>query len=341
MYKLIVKLISVTYAAILYSCVLAMSSISASTSDDVAPRGPGRPRTITEQLPLIVDVDCKDVKQDTDDASLLYVPNKLLYTWYQDKIQTSHYLSLVNAAIIGQVVQLKAGNDALAKKLHRRAGSVYGIAKKKAGRAQMEFLNRKSMISVSYQEFVQVPQLQQEVKHLQDEVADLENDIPQLQHEVEELQDQVAELEYDLTRAMEELVENHDAITTMHRQLNQALHERDDVVNAGKLYDDVGTRQKKRKLAQFQRAADAALWFGESFGLVPTQLMLRSSACDEAITIPLGDSSSPTIMSDIQPTTTREVNEFCAMQTLYLLDRFGVSDEFYHELTQVSLLHYC
>ena len=96
---------------------------------------------------------------------LLYVPNKLLYTWYQDKIQTSYYLSLVNAAIIGQVVQLKAGNDALAKKLHRRAGSVYGITKK-AGRAQMEFLNRKSMISVSYQEFVQVPQLQQEVKHL-------------------------------------------------------------------------------------------------------------------------------------------------------------------------------
>ena len=248
MYKLIVKLISVTYAAILYSCVLAMSSTSASTSDDVAPRGSGRPRTVTEQLPLIVDVDCKDVKQDTD---VLYVPNKLLYTWYQDKIQTSHYLSLVNAAIIGQVVQLKAGNDALAKKLHRRAGSVYGIAKKKAGRAQMEFLNRKSMISVSYQEFVQVPQLQQEVKHLQDEVADLENDIPQLQYEVEELQDQVAELEYDLTRAMEELVENHDAITTMRRQLNQALHERDDVVNAGKLYDDVGTRQKKRKLAQF------------------------------------------------------------------------------------------
>ena len=229
-----------------------MSSISASTSDDVAPRGPGRPRTVTEQLPLIVDVDCKDVKQDTDDASLLYVSNKLLYTWYQDKIQTSHYLSLVNAAIIGQVVQLKAGNDALAKKLHRRAGSVYGIAKKKAGRAQMEFLNRKSMISVSYQEFVQVPQLQQEVKHLQDEVADLENDIPQLQHEVEELQDQVAELEYDLTRAMEELLENHDAITTMHRQLNQALHERDDVMNAGKLYDDVGTRQKSESWLNFR-----------------------------------------------------------------------------------------
>ena len=31
----------------------------------------------------------------------------------------------------------------------------------------------------------------------------------------------------------------------------------------------------------------------------------------------------------------RQVDEAVAVQTLYLLDRFGVSDEFYHELTQV------
>ena len=35
--------------------------------------------------------------------------------------------------------------------------------------------------------------------------------------------------------------------------------------------------------------------------------------------------------------TTRIPDEFCAMQTLYLLDRFGVSNELYHELTQVNL----
>ena len=160
--------------------------------------------------------------------------------------------------------------------------------------------------------------------------------IPQLQQEVEELRDQVADLEYDLTHAMEELVDSQEAISNMSRQLNQVLLERDDVVNAGKAYDDVGPKQKKRKLAQFQRAADAALWFGESFGLVPTQLMLRSSTCDEAITISLSDSTSQPTVPDTHPT--REVDEFCAMQTLYLLDRFGVSDEFYHELTQVSQL---
>ena len=48
------------------------------------------------------------------------------------------------------------------------------------------------------------------------------------------------------------------------------------------------------------------------------------------INVPLSDSD--------QPSTTpegRKVDEYVALQTLYLLDRFGVSDEFYHELTQV------
>ena len=79
---------------------------------------------------------------------------------------------------------------------------------------------------------------------------------------------------------------------------------------------------------------DAALWFGESFGLVPAQLTVRTSPNDEAISIPLDGTS--TLLPDTQ--LAREVDEFCAMQTLYLLDRFGVLDEFYHELTQVCNL---
>ena len=42
----------------------------------------------------------------------------------------------------------------------------------------MEFLDEKSAIFVSCQEFVQVSQLQQEVMQLQNQVADLEDDIP-------------------------------------------------------------------------------------------------------------------------------------------------------------------
>ena len=38
------------------------------------------------------------------------------------------------------------------------------------------------------------------------------------------------------------------------------------------------------------------------------------------------------------------MDEYVALQTLYLLDGFGVSDEFYHELTQVigsELIMHC
>ena len=59
--------------------------------------------------------------------------------------------------------------------------------------------------------------------------------------------------------------------------------------------------------------------------------MVQTSRSDEAISIPLGDTIIP--VPDTPPT--REVDEFYAMQTLYLLNRFGVSDEFYHKLTQV------
>ena len=46
------------------------------------------------------------------------------------------------------------------------------------------------------------------------------------------------------------------------------------------------------------------------------------SQIDESLTIPLGAPLPDTLLA-------REIDEFCAMQTLYLLDRFGVLDEFY------------
>ena len=64
------------------------------------------------------------------------------------------------------------------------------------------------------------------------------------------------------------------------------------------------------------------------------QLIVRTSKSDEAISVPLGGNITP--LRDTQLHPAREIDEVCAMQTLYLLDRFGVSDEFYHELTQVS-----
>ena len=71
----------------------------------------------------------------------------------------------------------------------------------------------------------------------------------------------------------------------------------------------------------------------ESFGLVPDQLNTHTATSGEQINIQFGEGMS---QGSPQPVTTRIPDEFCAMQSLYLLDHFGVSDEFYHELTQVK-----
>jgi hypothetical protein len=59
--------------------------------------------------------------------------------------------------------------------------------------------------------------------------------------------------------------------------------------------------------------------------------MVWISQNEVAISIPLGGTSTP------HPNTkfASEIDEFCTMQTLYLQDRFGPWDEFYHEHTQV------
>ena len=65
-----------------------------------------------------------------------------------------------------------------------------------------------------------------------------------------------------------------------------------------------------------------------------TELTTHTATSGEQISVHFGEGMSH---RSPQPTTnTRIPDEFCAMQTLYLLDRFGVSDQFYHELTQVE-----
>ena len=275
------------------------------------PKRPDRPRNVPGELPKSVTIE----NAESGNVLSLLVPNRRLFKWYQDHtISASFYLLLLNAAVFNQVVQVDVGSDELAQKVCQRAGSVYRYTRKKSGRARMEFLKQKSTISISHTDILKVTHLQEEIM---------------------ELKEYVTELQCDMTHAMEELVLCQEAVESMSTQLKEVLMEWDKLVNTGPVYECVGTRQQKRKLAKFKSAADAALWCSESFGLVSKQLMVCTSISNEIIDIPLGESPEPPTDWSVQPAT--EADELCA--TLYLLDRFGVSDEFYHELTQVSHCH--
>ena len=98
--------------------------------------------------------------------------------------------------------------------------------------------------------------------------------------------------------------------------------------NHGRAYDEVADRQKKRKVRTIKTAAEQALCFIDSFGLSVEKVVLKSTN-DEVVE--LNYSSSPLSL----PTGTGGTDldaDTSVDETLYLLEKFGVSDECYHEL---------
>ena len=104
------------------------------------------------------------------------------------------------------------------------------------------------------------------------------------------------------------------------------------MANSGKHIDEVFDRHKRRKLAKFKESATKALWFAETFGLEVESITTRTSN-DGQLVIPISSQQGnhPSVVpASSKAPTDRNCHSY-VMQTLYLLERFGVSDEFYHE----------
>ena len=91
--------------------------------------------------------------------------------------------------------------------------------------------------------------------------------------------------------------------------------------------DKVSPRQARRKVAHVTTLSKQALWFAHSFGLEPEFVQFRKTATRSSLTVHLSD--DPRSSTPPQPT---EDDKEHILQVLYLLDKFAVSDELYHEL---------
>ena len=101
--------------------------------------------------------------------------------------------------------------------------------------------------------------------------------------------------------------------------------------NKGKQIDEVSPRQARRKVAQVATLSRQALWFAHSFGLELEYVQFRKVTSESSLKVSLKASPS----NESPPTKTQE--DFNRVhQILYLLDKFAVSDEVYHELQMLS-----
>ena len=123
----------------------------------------------------------------------------------------------------------------------------------------------------------------------------------------------------DYVAVTDELIEN---LVRDVEEMEQELSWLHALENRGKMVDEVSTRHRKRKLEVVRDNAVKALSFAESYGLILDTLTLRTSS-EECVQIQLSE--------DTVAQAELEGTEVC--KVLYLLDRYGVSDAFYQELS--------
>ena len=86
-----------------------------------------------------------------------------------------------------------------------------------------------------------------------------------------------------------------------------------------------------------REATKKALWFLDSFNVDLSTIILKSKSSDYKITLTYSnDESDPSLDTDTVDTVTTHPELLpCSKvdEILFLLDCFGVSDEFYHELS--------
>lgn len=96
---------------------------------------------------------------------------------------------------------------------------------------------------------------------------------------------------------------------------------------AGKSFDDVGKRQQRRKIMAIKEATKKALLFLDSFKI---DAQSRSQVSKESMTVPLSSSHTRSSINTSSRSSENTIDE-----VLFLLDSYGISDEFYHELSMI------
>ncbi|CAG2242280.1 unnamed protein product [Mytilus edulis] len=106
------------------------------------------------------------------------------------------------------------------------------------------------------------------------------------------------------------------------------LHKRVATPNSGKEFTEISDNNKSRKIREFKSKAETALWFAESYGLVPQYIKLQSSI-GEAFKVDFQPTDyNKSSFQDLPDEEKQKIKDL-----LFILEKFNVSESAYRELT--------
>lgn len=274
--------------------------------------------TIDSARPGSTSFECYSARS-ADAVLTLRVPNRLLLEWSQNRGNKS-YISLLNESVREQVVHVREDCARVEERLYSAARKLHSEMKRcRSGR------KRQSYVGGEYHLFV----LEGETTNIGDILDEREMrnaEVERWKLLVQEKESAIDSLLIDMAAEITTLTEEVEAKES---ELS-AVREASGYSNKGKSIEDVQPRQARRKLSEVASLAKKALWFADTFGLIPESLNVRKAVSGQVVTLKLGRPAVDT------PQPQQSSDDEKVAQILYLLDQFAISDEAYHELASIS-----
>ena len=220
----------------------------------------------------------------------------------------------------------KRDNERMNELLRKKSSAAKVSYKKTSGRKRQELDSKTYSLCVRRGELESVELLRSEVLESYKEIEEWRKTYSDLANEKKKMYE---EMKKEINKLEEEITD----LTDVNRELVdyiEALEQKESLKCQGKKVTEVGTKQKGRKLRHLKNKVQCALWFCKSFGLEITQLKLQ-------------DEKGGAHTLDWEPTPTdgnyqnlHKEDKNKLQQVLFLLDKFCVGDEVYHELTMIT-----
>lgn len=255
------------------------------------------------------------------------IPWPLLHLWYKFlegvPAENVNYVDLINSTVTDHWFSLKRDNIRIETTLRKKCSYVKAVCSKTKGRKRTDLDDKVYKLSVRRGEIESIEMCKSEARICSEELeqykekyTDLEKETKKLYQdmiqEVKKLEQQVCELQ-DINKHLMDYIET--------------IEKRDSLQCQGKKFQDVGKKQQSRKLRLLKNKAQCALWFCRSFGLELSHVKLQD---DKGSSYSL-DYEVCTGDADISTDDKSNLEK-----VLFLLDKFCVGDEVYHELSVLS-----
>jgi len=265
-------------------------------------------------------------------ALAVNIPYPLLKIWNENVQEGCDYIDFLNATVTRSWFKVSRETGyRIQGRLEREAGVVASKYRQTKGRKRQQLNSKCLTLSILHSELVSIEEMERDLIITRDELSDWKKKFDDLEAEKQKLINEMR----DVQRNKEEEIIQLEAAGKELKDYVDQLERQSGLTCQSKKVGEVGQKQRQRKVKLLKERAECALWFAKSFGLELSCLKFKDVKSNETYSL---DYQTPTTSrpEEAAETSQEELSESQSSQIeqiLFLLDKFYVSDQFYHELT--------